>query len=150
MKIKTRRIDKSLPLPTYEKKSACFDFICREGAVLAPREVKLVPSNAVIQVPEGYTILIFSRSSTPIRKGLTLANGVGVLDSVFSGHDDEIMIQFLNITDHEVEIEKGEILAQGMLIKHEAVEWEETDKFEEKGRGGYQGVLHRPDKKTRA
>ena len=150
MKIRTRRIDKSLPLPTYEKGGACFDFVCREGAVLRPREVKLVPSNAVIQVPEGYSVLIFARSSTPIRKGLTLANGVGVLDSFFSGHDDEIMIEFLNISDRDVEIKKGEILAQGMLVKHESVEWEEAEKFEEKGRGGYHGVLHRPDKKIKA
>ncbi len=147
MKLKTKRIDKSLELPKYEKGAACFDFVCREDATIKPKEIKLVPSNSVIKVPVGYSILIFSRSSTPLRKGLMLANGVGVLDSFYCGDKDEIMLEFMNISNKIVEIKRGEKLAQGMLIKHETVEWEEVEKMEDKGRGGYITDLNIKNKK---
>lgn len=139
MKIKTKRIDKSLPLPNYDKGAACFDFICRKTTTIKPKEIKLVPSNSVIKVPKGYSILILARSSTPLEKGLILANGVGALDSFYGGDKDEVLLEFFNITDHEVEIKRGEYLAQGMLIKYEVVEWKEVDKMNENGMGGYIG-----------
>lgn len=147
MKIKTKRIDKSLPLPDYEKGAACFDFICREDVAIKPGEIKLVPLNSVIKLPASYTILIFVRSSTPIKKGLILANSVGILDSFYCGDKDELVAEFLNITSKDVEIKRGEILVQGMLIKHENVEWEEVDKMKDKGRGGYKINLMRSGKK---
>lgn len=147
MKLKIKRIDKSLPLPTYEIGGAGFDFICRKTVKIQPKEIKLVPTNSIIKLPKGYSIFIFSRSSTPLRKGLILANGVGVLDSFYCGDKDEIMLEFLNITNQEVTIKKGEILAQGVLIKHETVRWQEVKKMNNKGRGGYSVVLDRPNKK---
>lgn len=137
MKLRIKRVDKSLPLPNYEKDAACFDFVCRDGVMIKPGEIKLVPANNVIEVPKGYTLLIFNRSSTPMVKGLMLANGVGVSDSFFRGENDEILLAFLNITDREVRVEKGELLAQEMLVKFEHVEWSEVSKMGEKGRGGY-------------
>lgn len=147
MKLKTKRIDKTLPLPDYEKGAACFDFVCRENAKIAPREIKLIPLNSVIKVPEGYSILIYPRSSTPLKKGLILANSVGILDSFYCGDKDEILAMFLNVTDKEVEIKKGERLVQGMLIKHETAQWEEVERMEEKGRGGYSTDFNRKAKR---
>ena len=137
MKIKIKRIDKSLPLPKQKGGAACFDFSCRETTTIKPNEIKLVPSNTVVEVPQGYALLIFSRSSTPLRKGLVLANGVGVVDPFFCGDKDEIVFEFMNITNKDVVVERGEVLAQGMVIKHETVEWEEVEKMGEKGKGGY-------------
>lgn len=147
MKLKTKRVDKNLSLPEYETGAACFDFVCREDAVIKPKEIKLVPLNSVIKLPEGYTVLIFMRSSTPLKKGVIMANSVGVLDSFYCGDSDEIITEFFNITDHDVEIKRGEILVQGMLLKHEVVDWEEVEKMEDKGRGGYVADLGREDKK---
>ena len=137
MKIKIKRIDKSLPLPRQKEGAACFDFVCRETTTIKPSEIKLVPSNTVIKVPQGYALLIFARSSTPLRKGLVLANGVGVTDPFFCGDKDEIILEFLNVTDEDVTIERGESLAQGMVVKHETVEWEEVSEMKEEGKGGY-------------
>jgi len=147
MKIKTKRIDKSLPLPSYEKGAACFDFVCREDVLIKPREINLIPTNSIIAVPEGYSLLVFSRSSTPLKKGLILANGVGVLDSFYCGDKDEIVLEFLNITDSEVMVKRGEHLGQGMLVKYETAEWDEVEKMEAKGRGGYNLDLTRKTKK---
>lgn len=147
MKLKIKRIDKSLPLPVYEKGSACFDFICRQSVTVNPGEIKLVPSNVVIKVPKGYTILIFPRSSTPIKKGIIQPHSVGVLDSFYCGENDEIVLMFMNLTDKTVEVKRGEHLAQGMLVKYEQVEWIEVDRMKEKGRGGYNADFERKNKK---
>lgn len=138
MKIRIKRIDKSLPLPSYEDGASCFDFVCRENKIIQPKEIKIVPSNCIIEVPKGYSLLIFARSGTPVKKGLILANGVGVIDLFYSGDKDEIVFEFLNITEEVIEIKKGEILAQGMIIKHSQVEWNEVEKMGTQGIGGYE------------
>lgn len=147
MKLITKRINKRLPLPDYEKGAACFDLVCRKNILIKPKELKLVPANIVIRIPEGYAVLIFARSSTPIKKGLILANGVGVLDPFYCGDKDEIVLEFFNFTDKEVKVKAGERLAQGMLIKHETVEWNEVERMGKRGRGGYDKDLTRASKR---
>ena len=131
MNIKIKRFDKSLPLPEYDKGAACFDLLCRQQVTIKPKETKLVPVNIAVQIPSGYTILIFVRSSTPIKKGLTLANSVGVIDPFYRGEKDEVLVEFFNLTDKPVIIEKGEKLAQGMVVKCEIVRWQEVDEMKE-------------------
>ncbi len=140
MEIKVKRFDKSLPLPEYEKDAACFDLSCRETVTIAPKEVKLIPLNIAVKIPVGYSLLIFVRSSTPLKKGLMAANSVGIVDPFYCGDKDEVLIEFFNFTEKTVEVEKGEILAQGMVIKHETVTWQETDQMGEEGSGGYNDI----------
>jgi len=137
MNLKVKRFDKSLDLPGYEEGSACFDLDCRVSTIINPKEVKLVPLNIAVKVPQGYALLIFVRSSTPIKKGLMSANSVGIIDPFYCGERDEVVIEFFNFTDKVVAVEKGEKLAQGMLIKCEPVEWQEVEKMGEGGVGGY-------------
>ena len=137
MEIEIKRVDKSLPLPTYERGASCFDFVCREDVQIKPNEIGLIPTNAIVKVPDNYTLLVFSRSSTPLKKGLMLANGVGVIDSFFCGDSDEIMVEFFNITNKLVKIARGEVLAQGLLVKYEQGVWKEVEKMGSLGRGGF-------------
>lgn len=137
MKVRIKRFDKSLPLPAAEERAAGFDFYCREEAVIQARKIGLVAVNNAIEVPEGYGLLVIPRSSTSWRKGLMLANGVGLIDPFYSGDKDEIKIQLFNITDEPVTVERGEQLAQGMLIRMEPAQWEEVDTFGTDGHGGY-------------
>ena len=135
MKIKVKRFDKSLPLPEYENDAAGFDFFCRKSVNIPTREIEFVSVNAAVRIPRGYVLLIFLRSSMTFKKGVMLANGVGVIDSFFHGDKDEIIIQLFNISDKTVSIKKGEKIAQGILIKHEKAEWEEVESLGSKGRG---------------
>lgn len=137
MDIKVKRFDKSIPLPEYDKKAACFDLRCREAVTIQPKEIKLVPANIAIKLPEGYALLVFVRSSTPMRKGLMLANSVGIVDPFYCGDKDEVLIEFMNFTDNPVEITKGERLAQGMVVKSEMIGWTEVEAMNEEGVGGY-------------
>jgi dUTP pyrophosphatase len=150
MRIKIKRFDKSLPLPETEEfesgstKSqdkgmvAAFDFYCREDVLIPPHEIKLIPVNNAIAVPPDHFLLLSARSSTSWKKGLMLANGIGIVDPFYSGDKDEIKLQLFNITDKPVAVKKGEALAQGVIVKREAIEWIEVDSMGTDGHGGYQ------------
>lgn len=137
MQIPIKRFDKNFPLPDAEDGAACFDLYCRETVTIPPHQIKAVPQNIAIKVPKGYAWLLFSRSSTPIRKGLMLANGVGVLDPFYSGDKDELIAMMLNVTDEPVTVEAGDRIVQGMIMKVEPVTWQEVDSMGEDGHGGY-------------
>jgi dUTP pyrophosphatase len=143
MDIPIKRFDPDYPLPAQsESGAACFDLFCRETVTIPPRQLKAVRQNFALKVPEGYALLLFSRSSTPIKKGLMLANGVGVVDAFYHGDDDEVMTFFLNITDDPVTVEAGERIAQGMIMKTEPVTWREVESMESDGHGGYRYLDH--------
>lgn len=138
MELPIKRFDKKQPLPTPNGRAACFDFFCRETVTIPPGKMKPVPQNVAVQIPDGYAMLIFPRSSTALRKGLMLTNGVGVTDPFYCGDDDENLAFFLNVTDKPVTVEAGDRVVQGMIIKTESVTWKEMGSFNDNGHGGYQ------------
>lgn len=138
MKLKIKRIDKSLELPEYKTKGAVgFDLTARESVVVKPFEVTLIPLNVVVKVPKGYSLLLFSRSSTPLKKGLMVANGVGVVDWDYSGEEDEIKLAVLNFTKKNVKVEKGERISQALIVKVLVPKFTEVKKMDAKSRGGF-------------
>ncbi len=137
MKIKIKRLDKSIPLPVYQTKgSVGFDISAREATIVPPKSVALVPGNIIVETPPGYMLLIALRSSTPRKKGLHKPHGIGVIDNDYCGEQDEIKVQVFNSTDKEVVVEKGERIAQGIFVRVDKFEWDETDSMG-KSRGGF-------------
>jgi dUTP pyrophosphatase len=138
MKVKIRRADPSIPLPSYgTKDAAAFDIAASEDVVIQPKEIKLIHTGLYFESPNGYFLAIFSRSSTPKRKGLTFPHGVGILDPDYSGPDDEALIMVYNFSDKEVEVKKGERIAQGIFLPVQQVEWELSENLKETSRGGF-------------
>ncbi len=137
MKVKIKRIDKSIPLPVYQTKgSVGFDISARQDTVVPPKSIALVPGNIIVETPPGYMLLVALRSSTPRKKGLHKPHGIGVIDNDYCGEEDEVKVQVFNSTDKEVIVEKGERIAQGIFVKIDKFEWEETDSMG-KSRGGF-------------
>jgi dUTP diphosphatase len=99
--------------------------------------VALVRTGLIIEVPTGHFLGIFARSSTPLKRGLLVANGVGVVDPDYSGPEDEIMIQVLNFTGAEVQVKRGDRLAQGIVLQTPRVSWEEVGDIRPVTRGGF-------------
>jgi dUTP pyrophosphatase len=125
-------------LPSYgTSEAAGFDLAAAHDLVVAPRQIALVRTGLVIEVPTGYFLAIFARSSTPLKRGLIISNGVGVIDPDYSGPNDEVMIQVLNVTDSEVRISRGDRLAQGIVLPAPRVTWEEVSEIREITRGGF-------------
>lgn len=138
MKVKIKRIDKSLPLPVYETGgSVGFDILARETVTIQPGTIELIPGNIIVEVPEGYMLAVASRSSTPKKKGLTPPHGFGVIDRDYCGPDDEVKIQVYNFSGSPVTIERGEKIAQGVFVRVDKFEWEETEEMQKQSRGGF-------------
>jgi dUTP pyrophosphatase len=132
-----------MPLPTYATaESAGFDLSASADVIIAPRQIALVPTGLVIEVPTGYFLGIFARSSTPLKRGLVVANGVGVIDPDYAGPDDEVRIQVLNITTADVTIKRGDRLAQGIVLPAPRVTWQEVSDMRQETRGGFGSTGH--------
>ena len=137
MQVKITRIDESLPLPEYKTSGAVgFDLYARRQTRIAPGESVRIPSNVIIKTPPGYMLLLTARSSLSKKRGLMLANGVGVIDQDFCGPEDEIQIALINVGSETHIIERNERVVQAMLIKIERAEWEESE-IEAPTRGGF-------------
>jgi dUTP pyrophosphatase len=133
------RLSADVPLPRYETRGAAgFDFTASEEVVVPGGAVALVPTGLVIQVPAGHFLGIFARSSTPLKRGLMVANGVGVIDEDYCGPTDQIKIQVLNFTAAPVTIARGDRIAQGLFLPVTHVQWEEmADTPSAEARGGF-------------
>ena len=138
MRLRIRRLDSTIPLPAYGTgESAGFDLAAAQDVSIPPHGIALVGTGLVIEVPTGYFLGIFARSSTPLKRGLIVANGVGVIDPDYSGPNDEVMIQVMNITDSDVQISRGDRLAQAIVLPAPRVVWEEVSEIREMTRGGF-------------
>lgn len=138
MKVKIKRLDPELPLPVYETSGAVgFDLLARTDMSIEPGKIELVPGNVIVKVPEGYSLLVISRSSTPRKLGLTKPHGVGVIDQDYCGPEDEVMIQVYNFTDQPVSLKRGQKIAQGLFVRTDRFEFEEVDSISETSRGGF-------------
>lgn len=138
MNVKIKRIDKSLPMPLYHTKgSVGFDLTAREEVILKPWEMKLIPLNLIVKIPRGHGLFLFSRSSIPSKKGLMIANGVGVIDQDYNGEEDELKTLVLNATKKKVVVEKGERICQGIFLKLAIGKFSEVKKMTQKSRGGF-------------
>lgn len=138
MLLRIKRLDPSIGLPAPATGGAAgFDLAAAADVEIPARGIRLVGTGLVIAVPDGYFLGIFARSSTPLKRGLMVANGVGVVDADYCGPDDEIKVQVLNITDQPVVVKKGERIAQGIVLPAPAVRWEEVAEMSTPTRGGF-------------
>jgi dUTP pyrophosphatase len=139
LSVRIRRLRASVRLPEYQTSGAAgFDLAASEDVVVAPHAIALVPTGLVIAVPDGYFLGVFARSSTPLRRGLIVSNGVGVIDSDYCGATDEIKIQVLNVTGDPVTVKTGDRIAQGLFIPVARAVWNETNEDLRAGsRGGF-------------
>ncbi len=138
MRLKITRLDPDVPLPSYgTNESAGFDLAAAHDLTIAPRSIALVRTGLVIEVPSGHFLAIFARSSTPLKRGLVVANGVGVVDPDYCGPTDEIMIQLLNVTDVDVSVRRGDRLAQAIVLAAPRVTWDDVADIRMTARGGF-------------
>ncbi|MEK7660143.1 MAG: dUTP diphosphatase [Patescibacteria group bacterium] len=142
MKVRIKRVDKTLPLPEYKTTGAvAVDLSARLDVKVPARSVAYVPLNVIIAPPEGHMIFIAARSSLH-KRGLMMANSVGIGDRDFSGNDDEYTAALYNFTDMDVQVKRGERIVQALLFQYGLAEWEEVDDMEKGSRGGFGTTGH--------
>jgi dUTP pyrophosphatase len=138
LKVRIRRLHDSVALPRYESDgAAAFDLAASADVEIPPGEVRLVPTGLVVEVPAGMFLAILARSSTPLKRGLMVANGVGVIDSDYCGATDEVKIAVVNFRSVPVQVRAGDRIAQGIILPAPRVSWEESVEEARPSRGGF-------------
>lgn len=99
---------------------------------IQPGETKLIPTGIACDFPDGYFGLVSVRSSVGIKRGLRLANQIGVIDNDYKG---EIMLGIYNSGDETVILDDKERLAQMILLPYVTYNIVETDSLSETERG---------------
>ena len=139
MKIQIKRFDKNLPLPEYKTAgAAAFDLYAREKTVIPAKTVKLVPLNIALQLPKNHWAILSARS----KKGLMIANGIGVGDYDYRGDNDEYQAALYNFTDQSTTVEQGERIVQMIILQRERAEFVEQSQLNTEDRGGFGSTGH--------
>ena len=134
--------DKQINLPVRKTKySAGYDIEAAEDTVIPSFKKGMAPTliktgiKAYMQDDE--FLALYNRSSNPKKKGLILANSVGIIDKDYyenPDNDGHIMFAFYNIKEEDVVIKKGEAIGQGIFQKFFAVD---NDSAEGERVGGF-------------
>lgn len=134
------------PLPQYQTPgSAGMDLyaLLTAPVSLQPLERALIPTGLFIELPPGIEAQIRPRSGLSIKKGITVINAPGTIDSDYRG---EIKIPIVNLSSEVQTITDGERVAQMVIARHETISWKETDTLSETERGtggfGHTGIKH--------
>lgn len=138
--LKVQIINKSKNLiPAYGTPgSAGMDLRCDldEILILKPNERYAVPTGIYLSIPEGYEAQVRARSGLALKQGLTLANGVGTIDSDYRG---EVKVILINLGNENCHLADGDRIAQLVFAKYEKIEFEVVGGIEdtERGIGGF-------------
>lgn len=125
--------------PTYETHgSAGMDIRANisQPITINSLERALIPTGLVMEIPEGYEIQVRARSGLALNYGMTVANGVGTIDSDYRG---EIKVILANLGKDPFTVNPQDRIAQIVLNKVEKIEFDivgEVDKTK-RGDGGF-------------
>lgn len=137
--VKIRLLREGAKIPFYATEgSAAVDLTASLDApiTLAPFERRLIPTGIALSLPKGTVAVISARSGLSAKKGITAANGIGVIDSDYRG---EIFFSAVNLSQSPVTIEPGERVAQMMLMPYLSFAFEPVSTLDdtERGAGGF-------------
>ena len=131
----SEKIGREIPLPYYATEGAaavdlhaCID----EAVTLPPGGRALLPTGLAAAIPAGHVGLLAVRSSMGIRHGVTLSNGVGVIDSDYRG---QVHVGLHNLSGEPYTGQPGDRVAQLMVVPVAAPEIEVVDALPETVRG---------------
>ena len=130
------KLGTEIPLPARSTPgSAGMDLAaCMDGPVtIAPRALARIPTGLAIALPSpDYAALVFARSGLGVKHGISLSNGVGVIDSDYRG---EIQVGLTNLSDTPYTIQPGDRIAQLVVVPVALPELVWTQDLEDTGRG---------------
>jgi dUTP pyrophosphatase len=138
MQIRIQRLHPDAQLPEYAhgpQEDAGVDIRSVVYAVLEPGVPQAVSTGLALEIPPGYEVQIRPRSGLALKHAITLPNAPATIDPGYRG---ELKIILLNLGKSPYEIRAGDRIAQMVLSKYEAVEWQESDLGESlRGAGGF-------------
>jgi dUTP pyrophosphatase len=133
MRILVKKLHADAELPQYAHgpaEDAGMDLRSVERVVLSPGVAQGVPTGIAIELPAGYEAQVRPRSGMALKHSV-MAN-FGTIDPGYRG---EIRVVMFNLSARDYAIEKGDRIAQLVVARYEAVEWEESDELGDSRRG---------------
>ena len=129
MEIRVRSTSRH-PLPSYQSEEAAgmdLHALLDEPVTLKPLERSLIPTGLYVEIPAGYELQIRARSGLALRHGISLANGVGTVDSDYRG---EIGVILVNLSNEAYTVQDGDRVAQMVLSSVEKAEIKHVNRLE--------------------
>ena len=143
MKLRIERLHPDAQLPAYAHgpgEDAGMDLCAVEDVRLEPGVPGLVPTGLRVEVPPGCEAQIRMRSGLALKHALILPNSPGTIDPGYRG---EVKVIVLNLGRDAYVVKKGERIAQMVVARYEAVEWDESALAESsRGAGGFGSTGH--------
>jgi dUTP pyrophosphatase len=136
MQIRIKKLHPDAALPVYAhgpSEDAGLDLRAVESVVLSPGCAQGVPTGIAIELPPGYEAQVRPRSGMALKHSLTV--NFGTIDPGYRG---EIRVIMFNLGGADYKIEKGDRIAQLVVARYEAIEWQESDlSSSDRGEGGF-------------
>jgi dUTP pyrophosphatase len=136
--LRIKRLHQDALVPRYAHgpdEDAGMDLHSVELVTLAPGDTKLVATGLSIELPPCYEAQIRPRSGLALKHGITLPNSPATIDPGYRG---EIKVILHNLGREPFQVQPGERIAQMVIARYEAIQWEEGDLADsERGQGGF-------------
>ncbi len=128
-----------LPLPSYSTTGSSGVDVraaVKEDVIIPNGELRLIPTNLSVEIPEGFEIQVRPRSGLAANHGICILNSPGTIDSDYRG---EIKIIVMNLGREEFKISRGDRIAQMVVSKVYKAEFLLSEDLEEsiRGNGGF-------------
>ena len=122
--------DKGINLPVRKtKNSAGYDIEAAEDTIIPVfkpgQKPTLIKTGLKAYCPEDEYYMLVNRSSNPGKKGLVMANSLGIIDSDYYGNEDNdghFLFAYFNCSDHDIEVKKGDVIGQVVFQKYLVVD----------------------------
>ncbi len=139
MKVKIQYVNPEAKMPEYATDgSAGMDLsaVMEKPVTLRVGGRAMIPTGIALEIPEGYGGFVFPRSGLSYKKGISMANCVGVIDSDYTG---EIKVVLHNISGHDYTVNPGDRIAQLVFLPVPKAEFEVVEELgkTERGSGGF-------------
>lgn len=137
MKVKIKKLHPDAIVPTYGTSgAACFDLYAIEvhpcGHVVSDGVPITFRTGLAFEVPQGHVMMVYSRSGHGFKHGVRLSNCTGIIDSDYRG---ELMVKLHNDSDEPFMVNKGDRIAQAMIVPVNQVSFDVVDELSDTERG---------------
>jgi dUTP pyrophosphatase len=136
MQIRIKKLHPDAALPVYAHgpdEDAGLDLRAVESVVLSPGIAHGVPTGIAIELPPGYEAQVRPRSGMALKHSVTV--NFGTIDPGYRG---EIRVIMFNLGHVDYAVEKGDRIAQLVVARYEAINWQESDLSDsDRGAGGF-------------
>jgi dUTP pyrophosphatase len=133
MKIPLQRLDHGLPIPAHAHPGdGGVDLYARESVTLGAGQRAVVPTGIAVAIPSGFAGLVTPRSGLAARNGISVVNGPGLVDAGYRG---EIKVVLVNLSSEAFEIDRGDRVAQFVVVPVVVQEYVPVEELPESTRG---------------